>query len=82
MLTHSVGCTEDFALIEASYTVVRILQKYPRLEPGIYERPQKRKWTGWSTHQAEGIEKVAEERQKMTLVLSLGDGCRITFGRC
>ena len=72
---------EEFALMEASYTVVRILQKYPRVKSVPSERPQIRKWTGRSSHQNDGVEMMAEERQKMTLVLSLGDGCRVIFGR-
>ncbi|PGH29033.1 hypothetical protein GX50_08220 [[Emmonsia] crescens] len=65
---------QDFALTEASYTVVRILQVYPQVKP--YKCHENRSWIGWSTHQTKGIEKVAKERQKMTLVLSSGDGCK------
>ncbi|KKZ64976.1 hypothetical protein EMCG_09121 [[Emmonsia] crescens] len=70
---------QDFALTEASYTVVRILQMYPKVKP--YKCHENRSWIGWSTHQTKGIEKVAKERQKMTLVLSSGDGCKVIFGR-
>jgi hypothetical protein len=66
---------EDFALIEASCTVIRILQRYPKVRL-VAERPV-RKWTGWSSHTAEGITKESAERQKMTLVLSLKEGCRV-----
>ncbi|KAB8252648.1 cytochrome P450 [Aspergillus flavus] len=50
--------------------------------PDMYKGDiQGRKWLGWSSHQPEGIEMVTEEGQKMTIVLSLGDGCRVTLGR-
>jgi cytochrome P450 len=53
---------EDFALMEVSYTVVRLLQTFPviRLPAG------------------EPVEPVGTERQKLTLVLSSADGCRVT----
>lgn len=66
---------EDFALIEASCTVIRILQRYPKVKL-VGERPV-RKWTGWSSHMVEGIAQESGERQKMTLVLSLKGGCRV-----
>ena len=52
---------EDFALMEVSYTVVRLLQTYP-----IIQLPA-----------GEIIEPVGAERQKLTLVLSSADGCRV-----
>ncbi|KAJ6103801.1 hypothetical protein N7486_004023 [Penicillium sp. IBT 16267x] len=51
----NVKPTEDFALIEASCTVIRILQRYPKVKL-VAESPM-RKWTGWSSHTAEGISK-------------------------
>lgn len=68
---------QDFALVEASYTVVRILQAFPNLRAAPYSGPETRQWVGYSSHCSGGIEKLAHERQKMTLVLSLGDGCRV-----
>ena len=69
---------EEFALAEASYTIVRILQVFPQIRPAIdAHRPQK--WIGWSSHQTEGIEKFTEKKQKMTLVLSSGDGCIVAL---
>lgn len=50
---------EDFALIEASYMIVRLLQKYPIIK--------------MTEHQA--YQKPGSESQKMTLVMSVGDGC-------
>ncbi|KAK3297985.1 cytochrome P450 [Chaetomium fimeti] len=55
---------EDFALMEVSYTVVRLLQTFP-----IIKLPK-----------GEVIEPVGTERQKLTLVLSSADGCRVTVG--
>ena len=55
---------EDFALMEVSYTVVRLLQHFP-----VVELPK-----------AEPVEPVGTERQKLTLVLSSADGCRVTVG--
>jgi hypothetical protein len=72
---------EDFALTEAAYTIVRILQKFPVIKPGPFTKSQTQTWLGYSSHQTEAIEKVAKERQKMTLVMSLGDGCPVIFGR-
>ncbi|KAB8226402.1 cytochrome P450 [Aspergillus novoparasiticus] len=56
---------QDLALVEAAYTVVRILQRFPRVRLGDCPR----------------VENIAEERQKVTLVLSLSDGCRVVLGR-
>lgn len=64
---------QDFALIEASCTVIRILQRYPKVELAM-EVPR-RDWVGWSSHKTEGCPMTAYERQKMTLVLSMKEGC-------
>ena len=52
---------QDFALMEVSYTVVRLLQAFQiiRLPDG------------------EKNERVGSERQRLTLVLSSADGCRV-----
>jgi len=68
---------EDFGLTEASYTVVRILQAFPTIKAAPFERQQTQTWTGYSSHQAQGIKKVSRERQKMTLFISAGDGCPV-----
>ncbi|MCJ1243115.1 hypothetical protein MMC30_000312 [Trapelia coarctata] len=68
---------QDFGLTEASYTVVRILQAFPALKAAPFERQQSQDWIGYSSHQAQGIKKVSRERQKMTLVISAGDGCPV-----
>ncbi|KAK8111826.1 uncharacterized protein PG998_008283 [Apiospora kogelbergensis] len=51
----------DFALTEAAYAVVRIMQKYPsiRLPKG------------------EAVDLTGVEKQKMTLVLQIKDGCKV-----
>ena len=56
---------EDFALMEISYTLVRLVSAYPviRLPSG------------------EAIEPVGTERQTLTLVLSSADGCRVEMGK-
>lgn len=60
-------------MIEASCTIIRVLQRYPRIDlaMGVPERD----WVGWSSHKIQGSPKKAYERQKMTLVLSLKEGC-------
>jgi hypothetical protein len=51
----------DFALTEAAYAIVRILQRFPliMLPPG------------------EKVELTGVEKQTMTLVLSISDGCKV-----
>lgn len=52
---------EDFALMEVSYTIVRLLQTFADIK--LPER--------------EPIEPAGLERQRLTLVLSSADGCRV-----
>lgn len=54
---------EDFALMEISYTVVRLLQEFP-----VIQLPE-----------GEKIEPVGTEKQRLTLVLSAADGCKVLF---
>jgi cytochrome P450 len=56
---------QDFALMEVSYTVVRLLQAFPiiTLPPGEKNEP------------------VGTEKQRLTLVLSSADGCRVKVKR-
>ncbi len=68
---------QDFGLMETSYAVVRILQTFSVIEAGQFERPQSQTWHAYSSHHSQGIQKVAKERQKMTLVMSARDGCPI-----
>ena len=68
---------EDFGLTEASYAVVRILQTFPRISPAQYKRPQSQTWLGYSSHHSHPVRREAKERQKMTLVMSLTDGCPV-----
>ena len=54
----------DFALTEAAYTVVRLIQRYPtiKLPEGMVP------------------ELVGVEKQTMTLVVSVTGGCKIELG--
>ncbi|PGH29678.1 hypothetical protein GX50_07563 [[Emmonsia] crescens] len=52
---------EDFAIMEVSYTVVRLLQTFSTI----------------SLPRGEAVEPVGSERQRLTLVLSSADGCRV-----
>lgn len=57
---------QDFAVMEISYTIVRLLQAIPsiRLPAGARES-----------------EPIGSERQRLTLVLSSADGCRVELDR-
>jgi hypothetical protein len=52
----------DFALTEAAYTIVRLLQEFPTMK--LPER--------------EAVELVGVEKQAMSLVMSVGMPCRIS----
>jgi cytochrome P450 len=56
---------QDFALMEVSYTIVRLLQAFPVM----------------SLPAGEKNEPIGTERQRLTLVLSSADGCRVEFDR-
>ena len=58
---HANNVTEDFALMEASYAVIRILQAYPniRLAPGVPNEP------------------VGAERQTYTIGITPADGVHV-----
>jgi cytochrome P450 len=56
---------EDFALMQISYTVVRLLQTFKEIKLP----------TG------EIVEKIGAERQQLTLVLSCAEGCRVQISR-
>jgi cytochrome P450 len=56
---------EDFALMEVYYTTIRLLQSFP-----LIKLPE-----------GEIIEPVGTERQRLTLVLSSADGCKVTVRR-
>ncbi|KAK3905882.1 cytochrome P450 52A13 [Staphylotrichum tortipilum] len=56
---------EDFALMEISYTIVRLFQTFTAIE----------------LPESEVVEAVGTERQKLTLVLSSADGCRVKVRR-
>jgi hypothetical protein len=61
LLFRSDTIVEDFAIVEASYTIVRLLQTFKDFE---YDPDQE-------------MAKVGEERQDVTLVLASADGCHI-----
>jgi hypothetical protein len=53
--------TEDFALMEASYGIVSIIQTFPNLRlPPETE-----------------IEKTGQEKQNLTIVVSSAEGCKV-----
>ncbi|OAL42680.1 cytochrome P450 alkane hydroxylase [Pyrenochaeta sp. DS3sAY3a] len=54
----------DFALTEAAYTTVRILQRFHKIE----------------LPEGELVELVGVEKQTMTLVVSIKDGCKVRIG--
>jgi hypothetical protein len=51
----------DFALTEAGYTVVRLLQRFQSIELPVGEK----------------VELVGVEKQHMTLVISIKEGCKV-----
>jgi len=61
LLMHATSA--DFALMEASYAIIRILQTFPRirLPPGAV------------------VEDVGEEKQRLTLILASADGCNVNL---
>ena len=55
------GLIVDFALTEAAYTVVRLLQRFGKI--GLPE--------------GEKVELVGVEKQRMTFVVASAEGCRV-----
>lgn len=51
----------DFALTEAGYTIVRLLQSFPGLKLPCGER----------------LELLGVEKQKSTVVLTIAEGCKV-----
>ncbi|ELR06974.1 hypothetical protein VC83_04679 [Pseudogymnoascus destructans] len=51
----------DFALTEAAYTIVRIIQKFPTIK----------------LPEGEPVELVGVEKQKITMVMSITGGCNV-----
>lgn len=53
--------TEDFALMEASYAIVKIIQTFPhlRLPEGVEK------------------EATGQEKQNLTIVVSSAEGCKV-----
>ncbi|KAF2118617.1 cytochrome P450 [Lophiotrema nucula] len=62
---------QDFALLEASYAIVRLLQIFPSINPCA--PPQPGKTEGQQTLRSKEI--PGTERQHLTLVLSCAEGC-------
>lgn len=56
--------TVDFAMTEAAYAVVRILQSFP----------------DFVLPEGEKVEMTGVEKQNMTLVISISQGCRVACG--
>ncbi|KAI9650184.1 hypothetical protein NHQ30_000197 [Ciborinia camelliae] len=56
---------EDFALMEIYYTTVRLLQTFPTI----------------CLPEGEIVEPPGTEKQRLTLVLSSADGCRVSFSQ-
>ena len=54
----------DFALTEASYAIVRILQRFPSLKLSNEEQ----------------VHLVGQEKQTVTIVLRPTDGCKVDLG--
>lgn len=54
----------DFALTEAAYAIVRIFQRYPDI----------------ALPEGEPVEVVGTEKQTVTLVLQITDGCKVRLG--
>jgi cytochrome P450 len=59
---HCLG--EDFALMEISYTIVKLLQAFPSI----------------SLSASQIREEVGGEKQNLTLVLTSADGCKVLIG--
>lgn len=51
----------DFALVEAAYTIVRIVQRFPTIK----------------LPKGEKVELAGVEKQRMTLVMSITEGCNV-----
>jgi hypothetical protein len=56
--------TVDFALMEVAYTVVRMIQRFPTIK----------------LPDCDMVELVGVEKQTMTLVMSITEGCKIEIG--
>jgi len=59
------GRLEDFALLEASYAIVRIIQTFPRID----------------LPEDEPRSDVGKEKQTLTLVIASAEGCRVRLER-
>lgn len=55
---------QDFALLEVSYTLCRLIQTFPRIDVPA----------------SEPHVDVGQERQTLTLVVASADGCRLSMG--
>ena len=56
---------QEFAMLEASYTIVRLIQAFPRIElPPLEPNPR-----------------LGREKQTLTLVVSSAEGCYVKLGK-
>jgi hypothetical protein len=62
-VTRLITCVENFALLEASFVVIQILRRFPRL----------------TVPADEPVEPIGDERQLLTLVVASADGCRVVL---
>lgn len=72
---------KEFALAQLSYTIVRILQKFPTLRPAPGQKSLQRKWLGYSSYHKTPTEQVSGARQMLTLVVSPADGLPMVIGK-
>jgi|SRR5271170_5585686 cytochrome P450 len=56
---------QDFAMMEVSYTLIRLLQEFPIITLPAHEKN----------------EPIGVEKQRLTLVLSSADGCKVELDR-
>lgn len=80
----SVPLSEDFALLEASYAIVRLLQSFPHIAPRGVEDASFGTAAASALdtgHSEKHQELPGSERQLLTLVLSCADGCWIKASR-
>jgi cytochrome P450 len=52
---------QDFALLEAGYTVARLIQRYPNI----------------TVPEGDDVVETGKEKQVLTLVVASGEGCRV-----
>jgi cytochrome P450 len=63
-IPNSYAFSEDFALMEASYALVRVLQEFPNIQLAPEIVPVK----------------TGQEKQEVTIVVSSAEGCKVLLG--